>query len=124
VSPPIITNRIEITMATIGRLMKNFDMVLLGSRLCHFGSVQLRFHLHASPHLLRSFGYDAVAWLQSFRNDPLAAEPVSRFNRLNRDSVFVIHDGDLVATLQFGDGALRPQQCILFDSRRSSHPPV
>jgi hypothetical protein len=31
VTTPMITRRMEITMATIGRLMKNFDITLLPS---------------------------------------------------------------------------------------------
>ena len=58
---PMITVRTATTMATMGRLMKNFDTGLFPPGLRHKG---LRVHLHTRAHLLHSFCYYAIAWLQ------------------------------------------------------------
>src|SRR5271170_663210 len=49
VSPPTITMTMEITMATMGRLIKNFDIGLF--ILC-FHDERLGIHLHAGVHFL------------------------------------------------------------------------
>ena len=51
---------IEITMATMGRLIKNFDMEL-PSRCVH--GKWLGVHLHARTHLLHALGDHAFARL-------------------------------------------------------------
>src|SRR5208282_3525683 len=87
VSEPTNTMTIEITMATMGRLMKNFDMNhaslsihrslahrsrLINSYLSILGlrSERLRIHVHAGVHSLNSFRYDPVAGIQATRDDP------------------------------------------------------
>ena len=49
---------IEITMATMGRLMKNFD---IGLSPLSFHGKRLWIHLHALAHFLHAFGNHAFA---------------------------------------------------------------
>src|SRR6266851_3908468 len=75
---PTITMTIEITMATMGRLMKNFD---IGLPSLTFRGKRLRVHLHARTHLLHAFGNHAFASLQSVRDNPIGADTVADLNR-------------------------------------------
>src|SRR5271154_1055618 len=104
VREPTSTRTMDITMATMGRLMKNFDMGLF--ILC-FGDKRLGGHMRALTYFLHAFSDNTFAWLQSLGDNPLAARLVSDFNRLNGHFVFAINDGDLVATLQLRHGTLR-----------------
>src|SRR3989442_14006205 len=63
---PTITRTIEITIATMGRLIKNFDIEL---PCLAFRGKRLRVHLHARTHLLHAFGNHALASLQPVRYD-------------------------------------------------------
>src|SRR5271167_2096612 len=85
VSAPTITMTMEITMATMGRLMKNFDtgLSVLRSRAERPGV-----HGHARTHLLYALGHHAFAPLQSVRNDPLGAHTVSDCDRSDAHFVF------------------------------------
>ena len=56
-SEPTSTRTIEITIATIGRLMKNFDMTSPARR---FRGEWFRIDPDAGAHLLHSFGDDPV----------------------------------------------------------------
>ena len=59
---PTITVRMAITIATIGRLMKNLDMA--GSTcVCE----RFRIHLHSLANLLHAFGHHALARLAGRR---------------------------------------------------------
>src|SRR5271163_1529693 len=89
---PTSTRTIEITMATIGRLIKNFDIELpaRSSRGKWFG-----IYLHARTHLLHSLGNHPVAWLQPVRNYPLAADTVADLNCSDTYFVVIIHRCDL-----------------------------
>src|SRR5271170_8053073 len=93
VSVPTSTRTIEITMATMGRLIKNFDIELpaRSSRRKWFG-----IHLHARTHLLDSLGNHPLAWLQSVRNNPLAADTVADFDGSDAHFVVAIHGSDLI----------------------------
>src|SRR5581483_8705391 len=81
---PAMVMRMAMTMATIGRLMKNFDMsVAPGCRLRCRGSPRLGNHRNASRlhqlrrrrrellHLLHSFYDHALARLQAFGDNPV-----------------------------------------------------
>src|SRR5271156_4001270 len=107
---PTSTRTIEITMATMGRLIKNFDIELpaRSSRGKWFG-----IHLHTRAHFLDALGNHPVAWLQSIRNNPLAVDTVADFDGSDAHFVAAIHGSDLVAALQLGDRTLRYQQRIL-----------
>src|SRR5271156_5190459 len=94
VSEPTNTMTMEITMATMGRLMKNFDMdraslsihrVLLVdlwliepcSSIFGFRHEGLRIHVHAGAHSLNPFHYDSVACIESARDDPPVIDAVA-----------------------------------------------
>src|ERR1700675_3446376 len=96
VMAPTITMTMEITMATMGRLMKNLDMGLVPLR--PFGK---RFggYLHTRAHLLDALGNNALAWFQSFRNNPLVADLAAHLDGTDADFVLGVHDCHLVAAL-------------------------
>jgi len=60
VMAPTSTKTMEITIATMGRLIKNFDMALLAFA---FHGEWLSVHLHPRSHLLHALGNDALATL-------------------------------------------------------------
>src|SRR6266403_1288965 len=101
--PPTITMTIEITMATMGRLIKNFDMGLPSLR---FRGKRLGVYLHTWAHFLHSLGNHAFAWLQSVYDDPLGADPVAHLNCPDAHLVLVVQRRDLKAALQLRDCTL------------------
>src|SRR5271156_4088146 len=113
VSVPTSTRTIEITMATMGRLIKNFDIELpaRSSRAKWLG-----IHLHARPNFLHTLNDHPFARLQSVRNNPLAADRVADLNCSDTYFVVIIHRRDLVAALQLGDCALGNKQGVPLDS--------
>src|SRR6266849_8685048 len=110
---PTITMTREITMATMGRLMKNLDIGLPSLR---FRGKWLGVYLHARTYLLHALGNHAFASLQSVLDNPLGADPVADLNRTDAHLVLVIHCRDLIAALQLRDRALRHKQRVLLDS--------
>src|SRR5271155_2690784 len=86
VSVPTSTRTIEITMATMGRLIKNFDMGLPSRS---FRGKRLRVHLHPGTHLLHALGDHSFARFESFRNNPLVADAVADLNGSNAHLVLV-----------------------------------
>src|SRR6266478_3731617 len=110
---PTITMTMEITMATMGRLIKNFDIGLPCLRL---RGKRLRVHLHARTHLLYSFADHALARLQPFRDNPLAAHTVADFDRADAHFVLAVHRRHLVAALQLRHRTLRHQQRVFLDA--------
>src|SRR5580692_2171954 len=117
VSAPTSTMTMEITMATIGRLMKNLDMVhpslssrgWLTWRCLILGHIWLGVHTHAGAHPLHSFNYDSVVRVQPVRNDPSVVNPVAHGDRANVNFVVGADDSDLVAALQLRYCSLRQQ---------------
>src|SRR5882672_8490583 len=99
------------TMATMGRFMKNFDMGLLHRP---FRGKRLGVYAHARTDLLNPLGHDAFAGLQALRDDPFGTDPVTDRYRANVHFAVVIYDGDLIATLQLRHCALRYQQSSVF----------
>src|SRR6266567_6119681 len=93
VRAPTITRTMEITMATIGRLIKNFD---IGLPSLAFRSKWLGVHLHARAHFLHALDNDTLAGLQPFRNDPLRADAVTDFDGSDAYFVFTVHHGHLI----------------------------
>src|SRR5437879_2415390 len=89
---PTKTRRIEITMATMGRLIKNFD-IGLPSLACR--SKWLGVHLHAGAHFLHALGHHAFAGAQSFLNDPQAAYAVADLDGPDAYFVLAVHHGHL-----------------------------
>src|SRR5579863_86100 len=113
VSPPTNTITIEITMATMGRLMKNFDMgdPSLSIRRCLvLGPEWLGIHVHAGAHPLDSFNHDSVSRIQPVRDDPSVINPVAHSDRSNVHLVVSSNHSNLVAALQFRNRPLRNQQ--------------
>src|SRR5207302_304727 len=82
---PTITMTMEITMATMGRLIKNFDIGLPSLR---FRGKGLGVYLHARAHLLHSLDDHAFALLQPIRDNPIGAYAVADLNRA--DTYFVL----------------------------------
>src|SRR5580693_4148223 len=103
VSEPTSTRTIEITMATMGRLMKNLDIQLPPLR---FRREWRGVHLHTRPHLLNSFGHDGIAFVQTVRNHPLVTREIPNFDRADADLISPIHNRYLVASLQLRHRAL------------------
>ena len=94
----------------MGRLMKNLDIALPSSPA---GRRTVWIDLHARTDLLHAFDDDALAGFQAFVDDPQRADAVAQLHGPDGDFVVAIDDGDLIRALQFGDGALRNQQCAL-----------
>src|ERR1700677_4997906 len=123
VSEPTNTMTIEITMATIGRLMKNFDMdhVSLSIHRCFvyrsllidpYSSIlgfcykRLGVHAHTGAHPLNAFNYDSVACIEAARHDQSVIDAVAHRNGSNINFIAGAHDSNLVAALQFRYRAL------------------
>src|ERR1700733_14669903 len=96
VSVPTSTKMMEITMATMGRFMKNFDIGLFS-----LGVEWLRVHDRACAHLLHAFSDDLFPAIHSVRDDPLRANTVADCDGSNVDLVVGVYHGNLVAALQF-----------------------
>src|SRR5215469_10876064 len=103
---PITTMRMAITIATMGRLMKNRDMVLPPRRL----RVRLRIHHGAFAHFGCSFRDHALPGLQAAHDDPHLAGALGSLDGSNADSVVGSDYGHLVASLKLADGPLRNQE--------------
>src|SRR3954469_6630684 len=77
---PMMTIRIAITIATIGRLMKKFAMKLSALRSLR-GC--LRIDQHAFFDLLLALDDNLLSGIQSFGDDPLLTDTVADFHRTN-----------------------------------------
>src|ERR1700693_107624 len=133
VREPTNTMTMEITMATMGRLMKNFDMDRLSlsihRSLAHrpllidlgFCYERLGIHVHSGAHSLNPFRYDSVAGIQATRDDPLVTDPVAHGNSSNVDFVVAIYDRDLIFDLQLRHCALRNKQRPRLGSDYGAH---
>src|SRR5215831_21224438 len=102
----MITIKMEITIATIGRLMKNLDTGLLLPD-ARSGGEWLWSHSHPRPDLLGAFGNHPIARLQSLIDDPHIADVFAGFHVPDCDLVVVADNRDLTHPLQLGYGALR-----------------
>src|SRR5262245_60929594 len=105
VTAPTITVRTEITIATIGRLMKNRDTS--ASRLRRLAGHYL--DDRAIPDLQEAFDNHAFAGFQTVSYDPEAADTIADRHGTDRYLVVAAHDRDLVTALQLGNRALRNQ---------------
>src|SRR5258708_5814566 len=113
VMAPTITKTMEMTIATIGRLIKNFD---IGSPSLAFPGKRLRVHLHARTHLLHAFGNHTVASFQSVCDNPLGAALVAYLNGGDASFVLPVDRRAWIPALKLRDCALRYKQRILLDS--------
>src|SRR5579884_3230725 len=114
----------EITIETMGRLIKNLVMALRHRFSVCFGYcrglalryvVWLRTHLHAIPHLLDTFSNHLVAGLEALANDPLRADLLAGLHLFDGDLAIAADQGNHAASLQFGYGPLRHGERTLFD---------
>src|SRR5260370_21545372 len=101
---PTITMTMEITMATMGRLIKNFDIGLPSLR---FRGKWLGVYLHARTHLLHAFGNHAFASLQSFRDNPICAHTGPDLNRMYAHFFLAADPHYLTSAMQLRTSALR-----------------
>src|ERR1700733_3356588 len=104
----------EITMATMGRLMKNFDMghpSLSIRRSLILGDEGLGVYTHTGAHPLNSLNHDSVSRVQPVLDDPSVINPVAHSDRSNVNFVVGANDSNLVAALQLRD-------CALWDKQR------
>src|SRR5262249_47699185 len=135
---PRSTIRMEMTIATMGRLMKNFDMIWVGlPRLLLFGGLRRRvrcrrgaslfsrerhwIHRRALTHLLHPFGHDALSRFHVAGDHPIRADLFAGLYRADADFVVRADDGDEIAALHVGHGALRHQQRIGDGGQQSTY---
>src|SRR5271170_5319125 len=95
VTRPTMTMMMEITIATIGRLIKNRDMPSVGRLRSRRG--QCHRHVIGGAHgdsvldLLQAFRHDALAGAEPVLDQPKLAEARARPHGLDMDMVFRIH---------------------------------
>src|ERR1051325_8521510 len=92
---PTRTVSSEITMATIGRLMKNFDTSASRARSSSSDDVDGS----AVLYLQVAFDDDALAGFHAGGDDPEIVDPVGHRDRPDRHFVVAAHDGDLLTSL-------------------------
>src|SRR5262245_19479259 len=106
---PSMTVRIEMTMATMGRRVKKFDMasstyfLFLRRRGWFFGGG----HQHSRPQSLQAFGDDLLTWLDPLFNNNEILVPVSKRHCAKGNLVFVVHNVNSFAALLLHKGHLR-----------------
>src|SRR5216684_8227478 len=88
---PTMTVRIAITMATIGRLMKNLDILVTGGQSIERNGC----HGAAVFHLLSAFRDDPISSHQAAANDPHRVDALAGLNGANGDLVIRSHHCDL-----------------------------
>src|SRR6185437_2487223 len=112
---PTITMMIEMTIATMGRWMKNRAIDLrMGAGGFRRGCFErCGSHGHACLHALQPFDDDALAGLKPLVDHPLTADPLADLDLSDLDLVVLVHDGRLVIPLQLRHRALRNQQGAL-----------
>src|SRR5271157_856952 len=128
---PAMNMMIEITMATIGRLIKNLDMRFqLDRRMLGIGRpslldirrIRLRIDLGAIFDFLYAFSDHAIASLQTVVDNPQETKLCADLNRHNGYFVIGAHDRDQVGALHVGHGTLRYQQrALLNGDYRTDH---
>src|SRR6266853_4792174 len=108
VTAPTITVRIAMTIATIGRLMKNFDISpasLLFRRLVERPGV----HTRTENSLLDALHNHSLARFQPIADHPHRPGLVADLDCLDTHRVVAIYCGHLIAALLFRDGRLRDE---------------
>src|SRR2546425_7588887 len=108
---PTMTMRMEMTMATMGRLMKNLAMVGLLRRRARLGGRGRRQpNLLAGAYPVASLDDDPLAGLQPLRHRPERANPHVDLDRADVNRIVGADHRDLVDALHVLDGALRDQE--------------
>src|SRR4029077_672924 len=110
---PTITITMEITMATMGRLIKNFDIGLPSLRL---RGKWLGVYLHARTHPLHSLDDDTFALLKPFRHNPLPTHAIADLPRTDAHFVLAVHNRDLIAALQLRYRTLRDKERVFLNA--------
>src|SRR5215831_12386357 len=118
---PTITMRMEITMATMGRLMKKTAMEAYRLLRRHGGGWRARVHpdLLTRAHPIAPFDDDPLVRLEALGDDPERADPLVGLHRAQVDGIVRLHDRDLVNALHVVDGALWDEQRVLPDVHRA-----
>src|ERR1700752_807498 len=107
-SPPIairppITVMIAMTIATMGRSIKNFEITahLFIDSLCRLVRfcIRSRHHRYALANLLQTFNHYALTWFDAVFNDPLRADAFADFYRANVNFVTTVDNCDLISAL-------------------------
>src|SRR5580704_9312698 len=111
---PMITVRIEITTATIGRLMKNLD---IGSIAFRHGSL-FDFHRRTVLNFLQSLYDHKLARVDAAFNDPHWSDTVPELHGPNAHLVLCADHCELISSLQLAHGFLWHEQCVASDVRR------
>src|ERR1700730_1618983 len=104
-----MTIRIAMTIATMGRFMKNFDMAFDSFALLAIGIQRLLdivlewlgLYRHSRPEILLAFDNHAVALLQSAIDDPHCVCSLSHLHGTHADAVVLIDNSNEVAALLF-----------------------
>src|SRR5437879_1071550 len=110
---PTITMRMEITMATMGRLMKNLAIAGLLRRAGPGGGHGLDPNLLAGARAIEALDDDPLARLQPLRDDPQGAHARARFHGPYLDRVVGLDDGDLMHPLDVLHGPLGDEERVL-----------
>src|ERR1700681_2031736 len=113
------TVMIAMTIATIGRSMKNLTTGLtlgLPERLRRDDRSRSDSGWRADNHLLTG--------LQAGFDDLKISDAIGNRDRANGDLIARAKDLDLIAALKVGDGALGNDQRMVFDAGDSAHAPV
>src|SRR5262245_26920256 len=118
---PSITVRIEITMATMGRRIKKFDIAFPYLFLRCRDGLFSGSHQHSRPQPLQSLGNDPLTWFDTLFNNDQILLPVSQQHRTPSLLAFIVdHENDL-ATLLLHNGHLRDQGRILRGANGAPH---
>src|SRR5438552_4018788 len=114
---PTITMRIEMTIATMCRLMKNLAMALARP----LGLGQRGFDLLAGFHSVDSLDDDPLARLQPLPDDPEGADALADLDGSKVHRLVASDHGDLVDALLVQDSPLRNEQRAFFRVADGAH---
>src|SRR5215813_9602048 len=120
VTAPTITVTIAITIATIGRFMKNFDILISHVRRGYGRDL----HGHAIPDFLYAFHYHSLSGLDSLINNPHRAGSLSDLHRPDANFIVAANDSHLIHALKFRNCFLRYQECRRSDIANEAHATV
>src|SRR5262245_49731480 len=110
---PRITMRMEITMATTGRLMKNFATAGLPGGAGPGRRARFHLHLLARAHPVASLDDHPLTWFESLCNDRDRSDLHVDLHGTHVDGLVPPDHRDLVNTLHVLDGPLRDQERVL-----------
>src|SRR6185503_1586376 len=125
INPPI-TVTIAITIATIGLLMKNLEII--GFYPCNLWmDLVVRshecdgFYDHSGTDFHRSFRDYCFARVESLGNEPHRAAALADFHRAKAHLIVWTNNRDLIGSLQLRHRSLRHHQRILLRARHRTH---